>query len=82
LGKKQVNRWGKTKSASFYPQKLFTVGKKNLLRVQKEPYLDLPQGLMSFYPQDDWSLFTPRLVSFYPKIGLFLPQRSRFSKFE
>jgi len=34
---------------------------------KKEAYLVLPQRVEHFLPQVSWPLFTPRLVSFYPK---------------
>jgi len=57
------------------------VGKYNLLG-KKEPDLDLPQGLMMYFPQEGCSQFCPK------KAVHFLPQESKkkisrlFSEFE
>jgi len=57
------------------------VRKKALSRGIKEPDLDLSRRDDVFLPQDDWSLFPLTLILCYPKVGLFLPQRRRFTLF-
>jgi len=82
LGHKEVNPWDKSKFASFYPQKLFTVGKKTLSLGIKRTRFRFTPTVDVFLPQEGWSLFAPTLILCYPKVGLFLPQRSRFRNFE
>jgi len=82
LGHKEVNRWGKTKSASFYPNFFLPWVKRLFLGGIKRSRFRFTPRDDAFLPQDDWSLFTPTLILYYPKVGLFLPQRRRFINFE
>jgi len=71
LGHKEVNPWGKSKFASFYPKNFLPWVKKTLSWGIKRTRFRFTPMIDVFLPQEGWSLFALTLILCSPTLVSF-----------